>query len=202
MTALRPAIAQRISLLALLLLASGCSLQSRPPLPAELLAMQDNIALSHWQLSGKLGIRNQQQTQSAYLNWQQCGELFDIRLSGPLGQAGARLQGSRASVTLQTADNTSSASNPEQLMQQQLGWSMPISQLHYWVRGIPSPNQGYRNNPDNNGFEQAGWHISYPQLQQVDSLTLPAKVIATHPRLKLILLLKNWQLDPDCGERP
>jgi outer membrane lipoprotein LolB len=184
------------------LLANGCSIQSRPPLPAELLAMQDNIALSHWQLSGKLGIRNQQQTKSAYLNWQQCGESFDIRLSGPLGQGGARLQGSRGSVTLQTKDKTSSASNPEQLLQQQLGWSMPISQLQYWVRGIPSPNQGYRNNLDNNGFEQAGWQISYLQLQQVDNLTLPAKAIATHPRLKLTLLLKNWQLDPDCSERP
>jgi outer membrane lipoprotein LolB len=202
MTAFRLAIAQRLGLLVLLLLANGCSIQSRPPLPAELLAMQDNIGLSHWQLSGKLGIRNQQQAKSAYLNWQQCGEFFDIRLSGPLGQGGARLQGSRESVTLQTTDKTSSASNPEQLLQQQLGWSMPISQLHYWVRGIPSPNQGYRNNPDNNGFEQAGWHISYLQLQQVDNLTLPAKAIATHPRLKLTLLLKKWQLDPDCSERP
>jgi outer membrane lipoprotein LolB len=202
MTAFRLLIAQRLGLLALLMLASGCSIQSRPPLPAELLAMQDNIALTNWQLSGKLGIRNQQQTKSAYLNWKQCGESFDIRLSGPLGQGGARLQGSRESVTLQTKDKTSSASDPEQLLQQQLGWSMPISQLQYWVRGIPSPNQGYRNNPGDNGFEQAGWHISYLQLQQVDSLTLPAKAIATHPRLKLTLLLKNWQLDPDCSERP
>lgn len=164
--------------------------------------MQNNAELSHWQLSGKLGIRSQQKTQSAYLNWQQCGEFFDIRLSGPLGQGGARLKGSGQAVTLQTADNTSSASDPEQLLQQQLGWSMPISQLHYWVRGIPSPNQDYQRTPGNDGFEQAGWHISYQRLQKVGKLTLPAKAIASHPRLKLTLLLKNWQLDPDCSEKP
>jgi outer membrane lipoprotein LolB len=77
---------------------------------------------------------------------------------------------------------------------------MPVSQLQYWVRGVPSPHQGYRINQDNSGFEQAGWQISYSQLQQVDGLTLPARATAQHPRLKLILLLKSWQLAPDCSD--
>lgn len=193
---------QAFSFMLLVLLVSGCSLQSRPPLPAEMLAMQENSRLGNWQLSGKVGIRSEQQSQTAYLNWQQCGDVFDIRLSGPLGQGGARLRGSSDSVSLQTRNQTSSARNPEQLLQQQLGWSMPVSQLLYWIRGVPSPDYSYRNSPDNNGFEQAGWHISYSQLQQVDGLTLPAKAIAQHPRLKLTLLLKDWQLDPDCSETP
>jgi len=202
MTGLRLSMQRTFGWLALALLVTGCSLQSRPPLPEGLLPMQDNVSLGNWQLSGKLGIRSEQQNQSAYLNWQQCGKSFDIRLSGPLGQGSARLQGSDKTVSLQTNDQLSTASNAEQLLLQELGWSMPVSQLQYWVRGVPSPAQGYRINKDNSGFEQAGWQISYSELQQVNGLTLPARATAQHPRLKLILLLKNWQLDPDCNTQP
>ena len=192
----------KASWLLLFILLSACSLQSRPPLPAALLAMQDNIALQHWQLSGKIGIRSEQQNQGAYLNWQQCGDAFDIRLSGPLGQGGARLQGTPKQVSLQTGDQLLHADNPEQLLQQQLGWSMPVSQLVYWVRGMPSPDQAYTITLDASGFEQSGWQVSYSELQQVDGITIPARATATHPRLKLILLLKDWQLQPDCSVSP
>jgi len=192
----------KASWLLLFILLSACSLQSRPPLPAALLAMQDNIALQHWQLSGKIGIRSEQQNQGAYLNWQQCGDDFDIRLSGPLGQGGARLQGTPKQVSLQTGDQLVHAGNPEQLLQQQLGWSMPVSQLVYWVRGMPSPDQAYTITLDASGFQQSGWQVSYSELQQVDGITLPARATATHPRLKLILLLKDWQLQPDCSVTP
>ncbi len=188
--------------LLLTILSSACSFQSRPPLSAELAAMHSNAAIKQWQISGKIGIRSEQQSESAYLNWQQCGEYYDIRLSGPLGQGAARLRGSPQQVSLKTSKQVSHADNPEQLLQQQLGWSIPVTQLFYWVRGIPSPAHSYRSSSDNSGFEQAGWHISYQRLQQVDGITLPAKAIARHPRLKVTLLLKNWQLSPDCSWAP
>lgn len=186
----------------LVLLLSACSTQQRPPLPTELAAMTDNLQLEDWRLSGKLGIRGEQISQSAYLNWQQCGDNFDIRISGPLGQGAARLQGDKEHVLLDQGKQSHQASSPEQLLQQQLGWSLPVSQLKYWIRGIPSPDSSYRSKPEQSGFEQAGWLVSYSRLQQLEGRTLPDRATATHPRLKITLLLKSWDLSPDCSAAP
>ncbi len=189
-----------LMLLALLLLMTACSTQ--PSKPTAIAEFAGNTRIGQWQLRGKMGIRNSQQANSAYLNWQQCGNHFDIRLSGPLGQGAAHLYGDNHSVTLARGSQPPmTASTPEQLLSQQLNWDIPVSQLHYWVRGIPAPNQRYQ--ADEHGFVQSGWRLSYPKRTQINQsesghTALPTKVVAEHPQLTVTLILKNWNLQPSC----
>ena len=179
---------------ALLLLLAACS--STPQAPEPIPNTKGNATIAAWQLSGKIGLRSEGQAHSAYLNWQQCGDDYRIRVSGPLGQGAASLSGNSHQATLRSRNGESSADNPEQLLEQQLGWSIPVAQLLYWIRGIPAPKQSYQFTDQQ--LRQAGWQIDYQRWQQVDQYQLPAKMTATHPRAKVTLILKDWQLDTDC----
>lgn len=188
------------TLVALSLLTLGaCSLfQTEQPPPA-LSAMADNHQLQQWQWQGKIGLRSEHQATSAYINWRQCEQHFDIRLSGPMGQGAAHLYGDDTAVILDRGqEGRLHAPSAEQLLEQQLGWSIPVSQLQYWLRGLPAPELGYRPLATNNGFEQAGWQLSYLRVNNVAGHTLPGKLVAEHPPYKITLILKNWDLQPSC----
>lgn len=180
----------------LLLLVSGCSITPQAPEPMP--HTKGNAAITTWQLSGKLGLRSEGQAHSGYLNWQQCGDKYRIRVSGPLGQGAASLTGNSHQATLRSRNTEISANNPERLLKQQLGWSIPVTELLYWVRGIPAPKQNYQL--IDTQLLQAGWQLNYQRWQQVDQYQLPAKMTATHPRAKVTLIIKDWQLDSDCTQ--
>jgi outer membrane lipoprotein LolB len=165
---------------------------------------KNNNQLQQWQIKGKIGIRSNgngnNKASSAYLNWQQCGDRFDIHVSGPLGQGAAHLFGDSNQVTLQSrGEEIISADKPEQLLYQQTGLELPVSQLFFWLRGIPASDSAFTQ--QGSGFQQSGWNIRYPGFSRVEGYTLPSKAIAEHPSLKVTLLLKTWDLYPDCSKQ-
>ena len=81
----------------------------------------------------------------AGLFWLQRQDYYDIRLSGPLGRGAARLTGRPGQVSLEVANQGRyEASSPEELLGEQLGWSLPVSHLVWWVRGLPAPDSKSR----------------------------------------------------------
>lgn len=136
-----------------------------------------------WQLSGKIGLRGPQLAESAYINWRQCGSLFDVRISGPLGQTVARIDGSGEHLRVQFEGREAVATaDPEALMEAQLGWSVPLRALRYWVRaeaepGSPAEQSGQPGKPD--ALQQLGWRVAYLAYHQNESTALPARLRLT-----------------------
>ena len=127
---------------------------------------QQLTQLDGWQINGKVGIRAPKDSGSATLFWLQRQDYYDIRLSGPLGRGAARLTGRPGSVLLEVANQGRyEAPTPEELLGEQLGWSLPVSHLVWWVRGLPAP--GSKSRVTLNGdsrlanLEQDGWKIEY-----------------------------------------
>lgn len=165
----------------------------------------------HWQLSGKIGLRGPRLAESAYLNWRQCGDDYDVRISGPLGQTVARIagRGDMLTVSMEGRDPVTTA-EPEQLLQEQLGWSVPLRALRYWVRaeaapGSPATITGPQRQP--NTLQQLGWQVDYlnyhveqtpSTIQTGDGLraatTLPAKLTLRGGDLQATLLINDWLL--------
>ena len=151
-----------------------------------------------WQINGKLGIRSEQESGSAVLFWLQRQDYFDIRLSGPLGQGSTRLTGRQGAVSLEVANRgTFKASSAEELMQQQLGWSLPVENLLWWVRGLPAPHSKSQVRLDSNSLlaklEQDQWQIEYLSYRTENGLQLPERIKLSGAGLNITLVIKEWQ---------
>ena len=163
-----------------------------------------------WQLSGKIGLRAPQLAESAYVNWRQCGDRFNVRISGPLGQTVARIDGRAELLTLQfDGRDPITTRDPELLMQQQLGWSLPIRALRYWVRAQAAPDgEAKLSGPEQQPtvLLQQDWQVDYLTYHQNASTSLPAKLRLSHndgnDGLQATLLINEWSLGNtvDCPQ--
>lgn len=198
-------ISRHIALLCALVFISACSNLSKTPQPTGLgsekdwlIHQQHTRTLEDWQISGKIAIRTTEQSGSATLNWTQQQQHFDIHVSGPLGQGSMRLVGQPNHIQLTTSKQQISSSSPELLMQQQLGWSVPLEHLLWWVRGLPAPQQQHQIqlNDDSTAYqiEQAGWQIKLLSYQNSQAgYRVPQRLKAYGPGLELTLFIKQWQ---------
>lgn len=196
---------RRIVLLASLLMLGACqSLTSKDSIggtgsPA--LWQQHRQAVSQldaWDISGKIAVRSPAQSGSGVLFWLQRQDYFDIRVTGPLGQGATRLTGRPGNIQLTTPQFSLQAASAEELMDSQLGWSLPVSNLLWWVRGLPAPDSAYQLQLDDNSLahrlEQDGWQLDYMRYQTLENGTqLPERIQLHSPHLQLTLLVKQWQ---------
>lgn len=154
--------------------------------------------LKSWILQGKLGLRSEQESGSGTLWWQQADRAYDIRLSGPLGRGATRIQGEPSGVTLEMAGHpTYQAQSAEDLLEQQIGWRLPVDHLLWWVRGLPDPDRPSRLQLDAESraarIAQAGWTVEYSRYQQVGNIELPQRLQLSGHGILLTLVITDWQ---------
>lgn len=151
-----------------------------------------------WQISGKIGIRAPSDSGSATLFWLQRQDYFDIRLAGPLAVGSARISGRTNDVVLDLSTQGSFTSNSaEDLLEKGLGWRLPLTQLFWWVRGLPAPESPSQVSLDNdsqlNRLEQDGWQIQYLSYIEQDGYSLPERIKLQGQDLQVTLVIKDWQ---------
>lgn len=150
-----------------------------------------------WQINGKIGIRAPQNSGSGTLFWLQRQDYFDIRLSGPLGRGATRLTGRPDAVALEVAgQGRFEAKSPEALVESQLGWQLPVSNLLWWIRGLPAPDSRSRVALDSNGrlanLQQDDWEVQYLGYIEEDGLMLPSRIKLAGRDLQITLVVKDW----------
>ncbi len=194
-----------------LTLLAGCASQApAPESPREKGDWADQKprleALDSWRLAGKLGLRTPNDAQSANLDWTQRAGHYRMLISGPFGAGRSVLEGGPDGVVLTTGEGRFEADTPEQLMEQQLGWSLPISALDNWVRGLPSPIVEYQLTRDTLNFpqrlRQAGWVIDYRDWTRADGLWLPRRLVMSFADWRATLVVNEWHpgaADPGDG---
>ena len=110
------------------------------------------------------------QQRNAYGNfqWQETGDTVSLQLRNPLGQTLAIITSSPASATLElpnrqplTADNVST------LMQNALGFALPVEGLRYWLQPSVAPTSRAYTSAEQQDpsrlaqIRQDGWTIDY-----------------------------------------
>lgn len=193
----------RVLILSAVLLLAGCSGLSQKPETEAPTHSWDQLhqALLNpdsWQLRGKIGIRTTGENQSANLYWQQQAQHYQIELTGPLGQGGARIKGNGAGITINIAgEEPLWAASPELLMEQTLGWQFPVRQLLFWVRGIPAPEHPFKLSLNQQKAEQIiqnNWEINYLRFSHQQGYALPEKLTISQNDLRLTIIVKEWQI--------
>ena len=186
-------------------LLGACSLLS--PSAERTTPMPDSsTALLHWHISGKVGIRLPNEAHSAYLEWTQHANAFDVLLFGPLGQGKSRLQGKPGAVQLTRADgDVWHDKSPEALLQRLYGWQLPVSRAQYWVKGLAAPGTSAKTQFNADGtlahLQQDGWSIDYIEylgaLEQGSTpIRLPRKMLMRYDAVRVTLIIKEWQSLP------
>jgi outer membrane lipoprotein LolB len=190
------------SLIALL---AGCAgLTSREVVdgkgdPTQWQAHKQQIAqLDGWQINGKIGIRSPRDSGSATLFWLQRQDYYDIRLSGPLGGGAARLTGRPGDILLEVANRGRyQAESPEALLREQLRLELPVSNLLWWIRGLPAPESKSRITLDGAShlarLEQDGWQVEYLSYTEQNGYALPDRLKLHGQDLEVTLVIKDWQ---------
>lgn len=170
----------------------GTHYLSRPQRNAQL------SAINSWAARGSIAIHTQQKGWNASFHWQQQSKNYNITLFGPLGTNRVQLSGSPQHVTLQTANKTVSAYTPEALLQQELGWNIPVSDLVYWLRGTPGPDTRSRQSYDMNNhlvhLTQQGWNIVYLRYIAVNGIDLPNRLLLSNGPLQIRVVISQWDI--------
>ncbi len=156
----------------------------------------------HWQLSGKLAVRQPSDSGTAIINhWIQQGEAYDLALSSSfLGMGSTTLKGVPGFIELTLSDGeTYRSADPDALVKAATGWQLPLQSLTWWIRGLPAPDGDFRLLFDENGelamIRQAGWEIRYDRWHkpQGDQTALPARVTALKEQKRVRVVVSNWQ---------
>ncbi|MDY7115950.1 lipoprotein insertase outer membrane protein LolB [Halomonas sp. SSL-5] len=188
--------------LLLMALAAGCARQAPLPMgergPGQWQAQQARIeALDTWQLAGKAGLRTPEDSTSANLDWSQHPHYYRLLISGPFGSGRSTLEGREGRFSLTTSEGRFEAATPEALMEQQLGWSLPLGALSDWIRGLPGDGSEHRLEEDELGFparlEQDGWEVDYRDWTRTDGLWLPRRLVMSYGELRVTLVVNEWR---------
>ncbi|WP_417598244.1 lipoprotein insertase outer membrane protein LolB [Oceanospirillum sp.] len=160
--------------------------------------------LTYFQIEGKIRLKTKESSDSANLQWQQQGDSYNMTLSGPFGQTGARMEGSPYQVMLTIPDKGRFIDqSPEKLLYNHFGWDLPISSLLYWIRTLPAPGSGYQSELNQAQqirlLQQDGWNIHYDRYHSVSSESLqspelPGRIKVNRGQLELTLIINQWQL--------
>ncbi|MDB5986831.1 MAG: lolB [Nevskia sp.] len=153
------------------------------------------LAIARFNLQGRIAEHGLSGNR-ADLQWTQRAAHFEVRVSGPLGVGALLLSGEPNAVSIRTKDGVLQTADPSAFMRQQLGWSLPVPQLRYWVLGLPAPGSTPSLILDAHGraaaLKQDGWSVEYTEYQTVDPLELPRKIELADGTHSFRLVIDQW----------
>jgi outer membrane lipoprotein LolB len=163
-----------------------------------------------WQFRGRVSLTRGEEGWHAGVNWQEDAGIYDLRLSGPLGQGAVQVRGRTGLVQLTAADGqVIIANDADALVADVTGWQFPVSGIRYWVRGLPAPAPEPQAvvHRDENGLlkrlEQSGWDIEYTRFERIGGWRWPTRLRLTNEVLVVRLVIDAWLLPVEGdGEAP
>ena len=176
-----------ISLLAAGLLLTGCANETafRPSGVAG--ASQQDLP---FQVSGRISVNMDGKGSVGQFDWTHLPGHDELSVNSPLGNTVAQLQRDATGVSLVAGGKHWQAVDVEQLTGQVLGWTLPLGNLVWWIRGRPAPDAPYQFAADGS-LAQQGWTIRFVSDADTPS-PYPKRIEMQRDRLTLRVLPQNW----------
>lgn len=178
----------------LLLIQTACTTLSSPIATSWPIHEKALKNLNQWTAEGSMSITTPAQHVQTHFHWVTCGPNYTINWFGPLGTYHYELVGTPNFVQLTTAyGRVYRAKNPESLLKNTANMDLPVSNLKYWIKGLPVPGPYFNAKLDNRGnltsFTQQSWTIELSDYTRLYSTNLPTKIkingepcpLGTHP---------------------
>ncbi|MEO7207940.1 MAG: lipoprotein insertase outer membrane protein LolB [Steroidobacteraceae bacterium] len=146
-----------------------------------------------WQLDGRAAVALGTQGWQATLTWGQTDTGAEVHLAGPFGIGALALKQTPQGLSLNGAPPSDAVVS---LVQEKLGFDLPIENLHYWLLGVPNPGSTFdlsRNDQDRaKVLSQAGWNIAYDRYMPVAGDLLPARLVLTAGDVRVRIIIDHW----------
>lgn len=159
--------------------------------------------ISSWDLHGRAAIFVDDEIHNVGLNWQHSVEEFLMILEAPFGQGVFRIESSRETefpVKLSLPDGQLVyAETAEAALERVVGWSIPVSGLESWIKGLPQKNISFSQDLNDDGrlksLLQNDWRINYLDYFEFEhpAKGLPRKMYLKHNKLALKIVIERWQ---------
>ena len=141
--------------------------------------------------SGRLSVQMDGKGQVASFEWVHALDSDVLSVNTPIGTTVARLTKNAQGVTLESDGKVWQAPDVESLTQSRLGWSLPLDNLVWWIRGRVAPDLPASYDADGSLLQQ-GWRIRF--TTDVDSRSAyPRRVELTRDNLTIKLVTSDWQ---------
>jgi outer membrane lipoprotein LolB len=161
-----------------------------------------------WDIHARAAIKLKGEAYNIGIRWQRQAENSTVLLEAPFGQGVFRIESAAGGTyRLRLPDGRVSANRTaEVLLEEMIGWSLPISGLEYWIRGIPRPDSAYTHHLDQAGrarsINQDQWVIDYlDYFVGQEDLQLPRRIKLVSETVTLKLVIERWQ-QPEIENRP
>lgn len=145
-----------------------------------------------WEASGRVSIQSNQHTLTASFVWLQENEQYNLHFYSPLSSETVTIYGNQQGIT-------SVVNNGETAQDLSLEENLPLTQLIFWLKGLPyissKPQKAnYNNKQQLQSLEQDGWYLEYQEYKTYDAISLPSKIILQNNNTKAKLFIKQWHL--------
>jgi outer membrane lipoprotein LolB len=156
-------------------------------------------SLSDWEFTGSINVRDAEEAHSSRIRWRQNNELYRINLWGTFNIGATEVNGKPGEVRIeQEGEEPIITDTPEQLLYDRIGYELPVTELNFWIKGIPAPGPSqelsFADNQQLLSFVQAGWRVDYLGYTNFGQQTLPTRIRVQKPPLRLDLIRLNWTL--------
>lgn len=187
--------------LGLLILVGGCATtrvetgtRSEPAADQQAL-----YALRAWRMEGRIAITTATETRQGSLFWEHDQDQDRLRISGPFNQGAVSIVLQKDLIYINRGDGQTELSRePDALLRERLGVSIPLDNLRFWILGLPAPLKAYQQLPagpsTGSGFRQSGWAIYAERSNQVGSLRLPQKLRVEGVDVILKIVADDWTI--------
>lgn len=201
---------RQAALAVMVLILAGCSAATvRDDSPARREALYESRlerieTLGAWKLEGRLAVSNSSDGGSGSFRWQTEGLRTRMSFHGALGRGAWQLQAGSTGAELELADGGRyRAGTVGELVEQHLGWEVPVDALAWWVRGLAAPGETVTRTLDEQGrvstLQQRDWLVEYGRYREVDGIEMPGKITARQGERMVKLAVRNWILGQDAN---
>lgn len=160
--------------------------------------------INSWEIHARAAIFVEQEVYQVGISWKREINVFVIVIEAPFGQGVFRVESNlqdfgQPPIKLSMPDGeVYFDDSAEALLVRALGWSIPVSGLKSWIKGLPLPNTGYSFDLQADGrlksLRQNDWLINYLEYfpRDTEEQGLPRKMYLKHSNLALKIVIERW----------
>jgi len=158
--------------------------------------------VSSWNLVGRISLDDGEEGGSGRLQWVVSADHSTMNFHGAMGRGAWHLEIKPGGAILSLADgNQYAADGVDALVEQQIGWPIPVEALQWWVRGLAAPGVIDAQQLDEAGLlvslEQFGWQIDFNRYNSASGVALPIRLDARQNDYRVKLAISRWHLPTD-----